>query len=100
MPALVHRGAHEVVHPAVDAHRAGERPSNASRRAAPRGPLRWTDSPFHEVTRRALGLQLANAETLGAVLAAGLEVVLKGATVERGTGDGRALADWLGLRGA
>ncbi len=46
------------------------------------------------------GLQLANAEALGAVLAADLGVVLEGARVERVTGDGRALAAWLGARGA
>ena len=82
--------------------RAGEKHANGLRPFSRAGatPRRWTASPLRETTRRAPWLQLANVETLGAALAAGLEVVLEGATVERVTGDGRAPVDWLGLRGA
>ncbi len=44
---------------------------------------------------RGAGLQLANAAALGALLAE-TGVVAEGAAIERLTGDGRALATWLG----
>lgn len=45
---------------------------------------------------RGAGLQMANAAALGARLAAETGVVAEGVPVTRATGDGRALAAWLG----